>query len=139
MKEYKKPLPKPTPWSKPFWDGCKRHELFIQNCKDCKNPIFYPKLFCPHCLSPNLEWVKAGGRGKVYSYTVVHSYAPTEFSEDIPYIVAVIELQEGVRLMSNIVGCLPETVKCDMEVEVIFDDVTKEITLPKFKPILSKD
>lgn len=79
--------------------------------------------------------MKASGRGKVYSYTVVYSYQPTEFSEDVPYIVAVIDLQEGVRMMSNIVGCLPETVKCDMEVEVIFDDVTKEITLPKFKPI----
>lgn len=135
MKEYKKPLPQPTPWSKPFWDGCKRHELLIQKCKDCQNPNFYPKLFCPHCLSLNLEWVKASGRGKVYSYTVVYSYQPTEFSEDVPYIVAVIDLQEGVRMMSNIVGCLPETVKCDMEVEVIFDDVTKEVTLPKFKPI----
>jgi hypothetical protein len=135
MKEYKKPLPQPTPWSKPFWDGCKRHEFLIQRCNDCKKYNFYPKLFCPHCLSLNLEWVKASGRGKVYSYTVVYSYQPTEFSEDVPYIVAVIDLQEGVRMMSNIVGCLPETVKCDMEVEVVFDDVTKEITLPKFKPI----
>lgn len=135
MKEYKKPLPQPTPWSKPFWDGCKRRELLIQKCKDCQNPNFYPKLFCPNCLSLNLEWVKASGRGKVYSYTVVYSYQPTEFSEDVPYIVAVIDLQEGVRMMSNIVGCPPEAVKCDIEVEVVFDDVTEEITLPKFKPV----
>lgn len=135
MKEYKKPLPKPSPWSKPFWDSCKRHELLIQKCKDCKNPIFYPKLFCPHCLSDNLEWVKASGRGKVYSYTVVHSYQPTEFAEDVPYVVAVIDLDEGVRMMSNIVNCPTEAVKCDMEVEAIFEDVTDEITLPKFKPV----
>jgi hypothetical protein len=135
MKEYKKPLPQMSPWSKPFWEGCKRHKLLVQKCKDCKKPIFYPKLFCPYCLSPNLEWTKATGRGKVYSYTVVHSYGPTEFSEDTPYVVAVIDLQEGVRMMSNVVGCPPEAVKCDMEVEVVFDDVTEEITLPKFKPV----
>ena len=133
MKEYKKPLPEPTPWSQPFWDGCKRHELLIQRCKDCQTPTFYPKLFCPHCLSPNLAWEKASGRGKIYSYTAVHSYAPSAFSEDTPYVVAVIDLQEGVRMMSNIVDCLPEAVKCDMNVEVVFDDVTEEMTLPKFR------
>jgi len=135
MKEYRKPLPQPTPWSKPFWDGCKRNELLIQKCKDCQKHIFYPKLFCPHCLSPNLKWVKASGRGKIYSFTVIYSYAPTEFSEDTPYIVAIIDLQEGVRMMSNITGCPPERIKCDMEVEVVFNDVTEEITLPKFKPV----
>ena len=133
MKEYKKPLPKPTPWSKPFWDGCKRHELLIQKCKECQNFIFYPKMFCPQCLSPNLVWVKASGRGKEYSYTVVHSYQPSEFSEDVPYIVAVIELNERVKMMSNVVGCKPDEVKCDMSVEVIFEDITEEFTLPKFK------
>lgn len=135
MKEYRKPLPQPTPWSKPFWDGCKRHEFLIQRCKDCQRPIFFPKLFCPYCLSPNPEWVKASGRGKVYTYTVVYSYGPTEFSEDTPYIIGVIDLEEGVRMMSNIVECPPEKVRCDMEVEVVFDDVTEETTLPKFRPI----
>ncbi len=135
MKEYKKPLPEPSPWSKPFWDASKKHQLMIQKCKDCQKFIFYPKLFCPHCLSSNLEWVKASGRGKVYSYTIVHSYQPTEFSEDIPYVVGVIELTEGVRMMSNIIGCPPDKVKCDMKVEVVFDDVTETVTLPKFKPV----
>ena len=83
----------------------------------------------------NYTCLGASGRGKVYSYTVVYSYGPTEFSEDTPYIVAVIDLQEGVRMMSNVVGCPPETAKCDMKVEVVFDDVTEEITLPKFKPV----
>jgi len=135
MKEYGKPLPKPTPWSKPFWDGCKRHELLIQNCRDCQKPIFYPKMFCPHCLSKNLEWMKASGRGVIYSYTIVSSYAPTEFSNDTPYIVAIINLKEGVRMMSNITGCPIDKVKCDMDVEVVFDDISEEITLPKFKLI----
>ena len=135
MKEYKKPLPTPSPWSRPFWEGCKKRELLIQHCKDCGANIFYPKLYCPSCLSPNIEWIKASGRGKVYTFTVVHNYPPTAFAEDIPYVVAVVKLEEGVQLMSNIIGCEPEQVKCDMEVEVVFDDVTDEFTFPKFKPI----
>ena len=137
MKEYKKPLPQPTPWSKPFWEGCKKHSLLIQKCQDCQTVIFYPKMFCPDCLSSNIEWIKASGRGKVYSYMTVYSYQPTEFQEDLPYVVAVIELEEGVRLMSNIIECPPEKLKCDMEVEVVFEDVTEEITLPKFRAIPS--
>jgi len=133
MSEYNKPLPKPTPWSKPFWDGCKRHELLIQKCADCKKFVFYPKLFCPNCLSPKLEWIKASGNGKIYTYAVVYSYAPTEFSEDLPYIVAVVELDEGVRLMSNIVDCSPEAVRCDMRVVAHFQDISGEYTLPRFK------
>jgi uncharacterized OB-fold protein len=135
MKEYTKPLPEPTSFSKPFWDGTKRHELLIQKCKDCQEFVFYPKVVCPFCLSDKLEWVKASGRGRVYTYMVVYSYQPRVFAEDVPYVVAVIDLEEGVRLMSNIVECDPERVHCDMDVTVVFDDVTDEFTLPKFKPL----
>lgn len=134
MKQYNKPLPKPTPWSKPFWDGCKKGKLLVQQCKSCQKYVFYPKLFCPFCLSEDLNWVEATGKGKIYTYTVVYSYQPTEFSEDVPYIVAVIDLEEGVRMMSNIVKCRPQEVKCDMDVEVVFEKVTDEVTLPKFIP-----
>ncbi len=133
MNEYKKPLPQSTPWSKPFWDGCKKKKLLIQQCKSCKKYIFYPKLFCPFCLSPDLAWVEAAGGGKIYSYTIVHSYQPSEFSEDVPYVVAVIELDEGVQMMSNIVECKPDEVRCDMKVEVVFDNVNEKVFLPKFK------
>ena len=135
MKEYTKPLPSPSPWSRPFWEGCKRHELLIQHCKDCRANIFYPKLYCSNCLSPNLEWIKTSGRGKIYTFTIVYNYAPTEFAQDVPYVVSVIKLEEGVHLMSNIVGCKPEEVKCDMDVEVIWDKVTDDFILPKFKPL----
>jgi len=135
MKKYSKPLPQITPYSKPFWDGAKRHEFLIQKCKDCDKFVFYPKLVCPFCLSENLEWIKASGRGKVYSYMVVYSYQPRPFAEDVPYVVAIIELDEGVKMMSNVVECDPETVRCDMDVEVIFDDVTPDMTLTKFKPV----
>lgn len=135
MKEYRKPLPSPSPWSRPFWEGCKRHELLIQRCKDCGTYIFYPKLYCPNCLSANIEWVKSSGRGKVYTFTVVYRYAPTEFLDIVPYVVAVIRLEEGIQLMSNVVDCDPEQVKCDMEVEVRFEEVTDEFSLPRFRPL----
>ena len=134
MKAYDKPLPQPTPWSASFWEGCKNQELLIQQCRDCRKYVFYPKLFCPHCLSENLECVKSKGRGKVYSYSIIQSYAPSEFAEDLPYVVAVIELEEGVRMMSNIVDCPLEEIQCDMPVEVVFEQVTEEFTLPRFKP-----
>jgi len=135
MKAYTKPLPKPTPWSRPFWQGCKEMKLLVQKCEDCQKYIFYPKLFCPFCLSERLNWVESSGKGKIYSFTVVHSYQPTEFEDVVPYVIAVIELEEGVRMMSNIVECKPDDIKCDMEVEVIFEQVTDDFTFPRFRPV----
>lgn len=135
MKEYRKPIPQPMPWTKGFWEGCKKNELRIQKCKDCNEFIMYPKLFCPKCLSKNLEWVKAKGTGKIYSYSVVHSYAPTQFADDVPYVVAVIDLDEGVRMMSNIVESALEKVKCDSRVEVVFEKMDENFVFPKFKLI----
>lgn len=137
MKDYRKPLPKATPWSKFFWDGCKEGKLYIQHCNDCKRKIFYPKLYCPFCLSKDLIWIQASGKGQIYSYMVVYAYQPTEFEEDVPYVVAIIDLEEGVRMMSNIVDCDPEDVRCDDPVEVVFDKVTQDFTLPKFRLIKS--
>jgi len=138
MTEDRKSLPIPTPWSRPFWEACKRHELLIQQCGDCGAKIFYPKLFCPECLSSNLGWIQASGKGKVYTFTTVYGYQPGEFTQDVPYVVAVIRLEEGVQMMANIVGCRPEELKCDMDVQVIFEDVTEDISLPRFKPVVKK-
>ena len=134
MKDYKKPLPRSTPWSKPFWEGCRAHKLLIQKCRECDKFILYPKLFCPYCLSTDVGWAEASGKGTVYSFSIVHSYAPTEFAEDIPYMIAIIDLKEGVRLMSNIVDCPLEKLECGMDVEETFDDIGEQHTLPKFKP-----
>lgn len=138
MNEYTKPLPKPTPWSKPFWEGCKQHKLLIQECLKCNTKIFYPKLYCPICLSSEIRWIEASGKGRVYTFTTVYNYQPADFSSDVPYIIAVIRLDEGVQLMSNIVDCTPEEIGCDMEVEVVFEDVTDNITLPKFRRLFRK-
>lgn len=135
VKSYRKPLPTPTPWSTPFWEGCRNGELLIQKCQDCQSFIFYPKMYCPDCLSSNLEWVRSSGRGKVYSYMTVYAFQPTEFADDVPYVVAIVELEEGVRMMSNVVGCPTDRVTCDMPVEVVFEKATDGFTLPKFRPV----
>lgn len=137
MPDYKKPLPYIHDETKPFWDRTKKHELWIQHCKDCERFYFYPRSFCPHCLSYNVEWTRATGKGKIYSFTVAHRPASPEFQPDIPYNITLVELEEGVRLMSNIVECDNEDLQIDLPVEVVFDDVTPEITLPKFKPVKS--
>ena len=137
MVQYQKPLPAPTLDSKGFWDGCKRHEILIQRCKDCGTLRHYPRPMCPKCNSMNTEWVKVSGKGKIYTWTVVHQPAHPAFTE-VPYAVVIVELEEGVRMTSNMVGCQPDDLYIGMPVEVVFDDVTDEVTLPKFRPLENK-
>ena len=134
MGKIKKPLPVVNPWAKPFWEGARERKLLIQKCKDCEKFIFYPRIVCPYCFSENVEWVEASGKGTIYSYTVVVNNAPSAFIDDMPYVVAIIKLEEGVQMLSNIVGCEPSELKCDMPVEVTFEKLNDGFTLPKFKP-----
>lgn len=131
MSEYRKPLPKPTPTSRPFWDAARRHELSLQRCGACHKFIYYPRERCSHCFSDKLGWERVSGRGKVYSYTVVRRASSRAF--DQPYVLAIVELDEGVRMTTDI-EAPPESVKVGMPVAVYFDDVTPERTLVKFKP-----
>ncbi len=137
MTTYNKPLPLTDSISEEYWNAAKRHELVIQHCKCCSKYIFYPRAVCPSCLTlpSSLEWVKASGRGRVYSYTVIVQASSPAFKGDEPYIYAVVELDEGPHMATNIVDCPIEDCKIDMPVTVVFDDVTPEVTLPKFKPI----
>jgi len=130
-----KPVPVVNPWARPFWEAARKEKLIIQKCKDCDQFVFYPRIACPHCFSEAMEWVEASGRGKVYTYTVVENNAPSAFIRDIPYVVAVIRLDEGVQMLSNVVGCDPREVQCDMPVEVTFEKLNEEFTLPKFTPV----
>ena len=132
------PKPMPTlddPTSDEYWAGCKRHELLIQHCKKCGHQQFPPRQLCTECLSTDLEWVKASGKGRVYSFTVWHQSQHPAFQPEIPYVNAIIRLAEGPRMTSNIVNCNPEDVTCEMPVEIVFEDWTPEVSIPKFKPI----
>lgn len=134
MTEYKKPLPRPTATSLPFWQAAKRHALQIQRCSRCGGHIFYPRDICPECLASDLQWIEVSGKGVVYSYTIAQAPTHPAFAEDVPYVIAIVELAEGPRITTNIVGCKPEEVHVGMAVEATFEDVTPEITLVKFRP-----
>ena len=135
MAEYKKWIPVPTPETQHYWDGAKAGELRLQRCKDCGKTYFPPRPFCPACASRSVEVFKATGKGKLYSYIINHRPAPG-FEEEAPYAIAVVELEEGPRLMTNIVDCeqTPQALQLDMALEVTFEQINEEITLPKFKP-----
>ena len=129
---YKGPLPTPTPETKPYWDGAKAGKLMLQRCNQC-GPYFYPRPFCPNCFSWDVEWFEASGRGKIYSYVISHR--KLQHMKELPYIIAIIELEEGPRLMSNIIGVDPDPdrIQCDMLVQVDYVKVTDDVTLPKFR------
>jgi hypothetical protein len=134
--EYNKPLPRPLnpELTRPFWEAAKRHELVMPRCKTCDQLFFYPRSECPRCLGSDLEWVPVSGRGRLHSFTIINQPANAAFRDDVPYVYAVVQLIEGPRMISNLVECDVESVSVDMPVEAVFDDVTPEWTLVKFKP-----
>ena len=103
MSEYTGPLPVPTPETRPFWEATRRHELLLQRCRACGRHHFYPRGACPHCLSADLEWQRVSGRGSLHTFTVVHRGA-RNFPLPSPYVLAVVELEAGPRLMTNLIG-----------------------------------
>jgi uncharacterized OB-fold protein len=132
---YSKPLPAPDVETRPFWDGCRQGKLLIQRCEACGHVRFPPTHFCPKCHSTDQAWVESSGRGRVFSWIVVRHPVPRDiYAGDVPYVVALITLDEGVRIASNIVGVAPEAVTADMPVRVAFRDATPDITLPLFEP-----
>lgn len=133
MAEGIRPLPVPTPETKHFWDGTKAGELLLQRCDACRHTYFPPRPFCPKCASRKVSVAKASGKAKLHSYVIHHRPAPG-FTP--PYAIAVVELDEGPRLMTNIVGCpqTPEALALDMPLEVTFEKQTDQITLAFFKP-----
>ena len=129
-----KPTPRPAPESVPYWEAAKQHRLEIPHCDSCDGWWFPPSRTCPHCLSANVGFKRASGRGKVFSFVMYDRVYHPSFVEEVPYVVALVELEEGPRMISNIVGVPPEDVRCDMPVTVVFDDVSEGVTVPKFKP-----
>ncbi len=134
MGDYTKPLPHPNEVSQPFWDAAKRHELQIQRCNACGTYIFYPREACPECLATDLIWIPVSGKGTLYSYTIAQAPTHPAFADDVPYVIAIIELEEGPHLTTNLVGCPIEDVTIGMPVVASFEDVSAEMTLVKFRP-----
>jgi uncharacterized OB-fold protein len=135
----KKPLPAIVPEAKPFWDAAAQGKLVMQRCEDCRAWVWTPRPSCNECGSERLEWTPMSGKGEIYSFTVIRQVvgraASKAFEPDIPYVVAWVDLDEGPRMITNVVGCAVEAVKLGMKVTVAFEQASPEIWLPKFKPI----
>jgi hypothetical protein len=128
-----KPVPVTQPWSEKFWEGTKQGKLLIQVCNDCKSKIFYPRKFCPECWSANLSWIEASGKAKIHTFSTAYANVEPKFMDELPYTIAYVDLDEGVRMMTRIVESKPEDIKFDMEVEVVFQE-RGGFFLPYFRP-----
>ena len=141
MSEQRPPAPKAIPHpnieTQYYWDKVQEDQLWLQFCKDCSKFYFYPRFFCPTCLGKNVEWRQASGKGKLYTYMINHRPAPG-FDAEAPYAIAVVELDEGVRMMSNIHGIenTPENLVIDMPLKVTFEEINpgSGIKVPYFVP-----
>lgn len=129
-----KPVPHVSPISKPFWDAAARGKLLAQRCLACGSYVFYPRAWCPHCFGLELEWKEMTGKGEVHTYSVVHAAPCVGFEADVPYVLAVVQLEEGTRMMANVIGCRPDVVRVGLAVEVVFED-RDGVRLPQFTPV----
>lgn len=130
---YDKPLPSPNPATLPYWSATREHRLSIPKCEDCGQFHFYPRSHCPHCGSGRLTWQDVSGKGTVFSWTEVFRAPSKAFTGDVPYIVAVVELDEGPHLMSRIVRAAGEEIHVGQKVAVEFEDVAEDLSLPVFR------
>jgi uncharacterized OB-fold protein len=128
-----KPLPVITEENRPFWEGCQQGKFLLQYCERCQRYQFYPRLYCMQCGFEGLLWREASGRGVIYSYTIIHQNKSPEFMPDVPYHVAIVQLEEGPRLLSSIVDIAPAELQVDLPVSVVFEEVTDTISLPRFR------
>jgi uncharacterized protein len=129
-----KPLPRVTEELEPFFAAARRRELVVQRCADCGAMRFPARDLCTACLSRRASWVPVSGRGRVLSYYLMHQVYHPAFAAEVPYAVVVVELDEGPRMTTNVVGCDPHEIRIDMPVQVDFEERSPEVTLPVFRP-----
>jgi uncharacterized OB-fold protein len=136
--DVRKPMPAITNAAKAFWDAAAQQQLSIQRCQDCRAWVWTPRPSCNECGSQKLDWTPTSGKGEIYSFTVIRQVvgraASKAFEPDIPYVIAWVDLDEGPRLITNVIGCPVEDVKMGMKVTVQFEKASEKIWLPKFKP-----
>ena len=131
-------LPSPDEHTQTFWDAARDGRLLIKRCAACGRAHYYPRPFCPHCWSQEVAWEDASGRGSLYTYSVVHQNDLPPFNERVPYVAAIVELDEGPRMMTNIVDCPLDGLEVGMPVAVAFQEIGEEYAIPVFRPSLSR-
>ncbi|MCX5779706.1 MAG: OB-fold domain-containing protein [Firmicutes bacterium] len=123
-----------TDYQRIYWEKVDSGQLWLQFCPNCQKFVFYPRELCPFCLQAHLEWRPVSGTGKVHSYTIVYVSALPEFQDKVPYLYALVELDEGVKMSTNLIDCSLDQVQVDLP--VIFTTMKREgKTLPVFRPI----
>ena len=135
--ELERPLPQPmTPEAKPYWDGLREGKLMVPRCSACGNTFFYPRVICPRCSSRDLTWIQASGRGTLYSFAIAHQSINRAMKVPPPYILAMVALDEGPRMLTNLVNAAPDpgALRCDMPVRVVFSKLTDDVTIPLWEP-----
>ena len=133
--QYTKPLPKVNSENEFFWQGCAKQQLLFQICMKCGFIRWPPSDICPECHEGETDYVISEGRGRIYTYVVYHQSFLSEFTADLPYVVSLVELEEGPRLLTNIINCDPNSLHCEMPVIVKWEFVGEEISIPKFEPV----
>ena len=130
------PPPQPQPESDFYWEKCKANELWLRHCKSCDQAYFYPRDICPNCFSRDTDWIQSSGRGILHTFAIVHRGPTPAFRDRVPYVAAIVEVESGARIPTNLVGIDPdpELIKIGMPVEVTFEEVTEEVSLPQFRP-----
>lgn len=127
--------PVPTPTSQPFWDGLAEGRVLIQHCQQCGTWVYYPRARCPHCLSDSLEWNEVTGEGTVYTFTVARQPTTPAFAEVVDPVIAVVELDEGVRVTTSLEGVDPAQVRVGMRVSPVFAPAEDGVWLLRHEPI----
>lgn len=130
------PTPTITPETERFWEATAEGDLLLKRCRSCDAAHYYPRARCPHCFSDDTEWIEAEGDGTVYAFTVCRQIQHSEagYDEAVPFVVAYVELSEGPKMLTNVVGCDPEDVETGQPVTVVFDDTGDGVALPRFRP-----
>lgn len=134
MADATRPALTPNPETEPYWEAAGRRELVLPRCSNCGEAWFPPSAACPSCSAFEHEWAHTSGRGEVVTYTVVHRAPGPAFAERVPYVLAVIELAEGPRLLTNVLECPPGEVQVGMPVEVTFEEIAQDVVVPQFRP-----
>jgi uncharacterized OB-fold protein len=129
-----KPLPRVNDTSRPYWDGVQAGKLLLQRCRACGSFVHYPRAWCPACWKTDLEWVESRGKGRIVTFTVVHQ-ALESYAGDVPYVLAVVRLDEGQQIMTNIVEVDPSQVRVELAVEVVFEERAGGFRVPQFRPV----
>ena len=133
MSDVPRPVPQPTEYSEGFWEGVANGELRIQRCVGCRDLRHYPQPMCPECRSPDFEWARVSGRGEIYSYAIANRAFHPAWQAHVPYVIATIELDEGVRMVTDLLGVDPDSVEIGQRVEVYFEALPGQGKMPRFR------